>query len=523
MAAIVPRGSYRFGLPTGTGRLRASTAPWRSSRRRSVAGGADRRLRCPRMPRASRPMRGGARAPRRPPHAPQDGACARLHPARLALVARHAAPVRVRRRAARARSRRGARAARPGCCRPAPPRPQVVALHGRRSGSQLPVAQSRVTAIGYHAAADGALALDPVGTRRTRASSRRVVRSLFGGGGSGSLRWYQLDGGTGPATAALDVGAPPGTDVYSPVDGTVVGDHAVRARRQALRRADRHPADGQPVARRLGHAPAARPGARRSARTVAAADLEARHGRRLRPRRAPGARALHERRGQPRRRSRSTPRRRSVTSRLRILFVADVFGAAGPACGRGAAARRCARSSASDFCIVNGENVADGAGITPKLAERLLAAGADVITLGNHVWRRREIAPYLERHRARAPAGEPVASARPGAGSPSSRRGRDAGRGDQPARRALPRHAGRARSRSSTRSSRRRARAAPVVVVDFHAEATSEKVALARWLDGRVTAVIGTHTHVQTSDARVLAGRHRGDHRRRHDRARTTR
>jgi 2',3'-cyclic-nucleotide 2'-phosphodiesterase len=157
------------------------------------------------------------------------------------------------------------------------------------------------------------------------------------------------------------------------------------------------------------------------------------------------------------------------------------------------------------FCIVNAENAADGRGLTPRLADRLLAAGADVLTLGNHTWARRELAPYL--------AG--------------------AERVIRPAN--LSRHApGRALAVATARDGMpvavinllgllfldvaqgpfeivddlvdEAARRAQVIVVDFHAEATSEKVALARWLDGRVTAVIGTHTHVQTNDARVQPG-----------------
>jgi hypothetical protein len=154
----------------------------------------------------------------------------------------------------------------------------------------------------------------------------------------------------------------------------------------------------------------------------------------------------------------------------------------------------------ADFCIVNGENAADGRGITPKLADKLLAAGADVVTLGNHTWARPDIVPYLQTaERVLRPAN--LGSKTPGRG--------------------LVVHDGVAvinllgslflappvgffevvddlveQARAQT----------PVVVVDFHAEATSEKVALARWLDGRVTAVIGTHTHVQTNDARVLPG-----------------
>ncbi len=157
------------------------------------------------------------------------------------------------------------------------------------------------------------------------------------------------------------------------------------------------------------------------------------------------------------------------------------------------------------FCIVNGENAAGGRGLTPKLADRLLAAGADVITLGNHVWARDDLRPYL------AGSERVIRPANLAAGSP--------GRGltVAPAADGTPvavlnllgwlfldvpvspfevvdALVEEARLRT------------PVVVVDFHAEATSEKIALARWLDGRVTAVIGTHTHVQTSDARVQPG-----------------
>jgi hypothetical protein len=102
-----------------------------------------------------------------------------------------------------------------------PPRPQVIALQSTLR-LQLPVAQSRVSAIGYHASGDGALELDPVGRQVNQGIVSRVARSIFGGGGTG-VRYYALGGSGGPATASLDVGAPPGTDVYSPVDGIIVG------------------------------------------------------------------------------------------------------------------------------------------------------------------------------------------------------------------------------------------------------------------------------------------------------------
>ena len=102
-----------------------------------------------------------------------------------------------------------------------PPSPEVVALEGSLR-IQLPVSQSRLTALGYHASGDGALALQALGSQANPGALTRLAHSIFGGGGGG-LRWYQLSGGQGSGTAALDVGAAPGTDVYSPVDGTVLG------------------------------------------------------------------------------------------------------------------------------------------------------------------------------------------------------------------------------------------------------------------------------------------------------------
>jgi hypothetical protein len=102
-----------------------------------------------------------------------------------------------------------------------PPVMQVIARLGDLA-IQAPINQSRVTAIGYFAGGEGALALDPVGTQANEGLLKRFVHKIVGGG-SGSPRWYQLPGGQGVATSALDVGAAPGTDVYSPVDGTIVG------------------------------------------------------------------------------------------------------------------------------------------------------------------------------------------------------------------------------------------------------------------------------------------------------------
>ena len=149
--------------------------------------------------------------------------------------------------------------------------------------------------------------------------------------------------------------------------------------------------------------------------------------------------------------------------------------------------------------------MADGAGITGKLADKLLAAGADVVTLGNHVWRRDGIGEYLARSdRVIRPAN--LSASAPGRGitvAPAAD-GTPVAVINLLGSLFLTTPVGPFEVVDELVSeARRRAR---VVVVDFHAEATSEKIALARMLDGRVTAVIGTHTHVQTNDARVQPG-----------------
>ena len=155
------------------------------------------------------------------------------------------------------------------------------------------------------------------------------------------------------------------------------------------------------------------------------------------------------------------------------------------------------------FCVVNGENAADGVGLTAKLADKILNAGADVITLGNHVWRQKDLIPVLKSN--------------PRVIRPENLGGPGRGLTVQPANDGTPVaviNLQGALFLSPPRSPflivdemvQEARREANVVIVDFHAEATSEKVALARMLDGRVTAVIGTHTHVQTNDARVQPG-----------------
>jgi metallophosphoesterase (TIGR00282 family) len=160
---------------------------------------------------------------------------------------------------------------------------------------------------------------------------------------------------------------------------------------------------------------------------------------------------------------------------------------------------------AADLAIVNGENAADGAGITPKLADRLLAAGADVVTLGNHTYRRDGIGPYLaQSERVIRPANAGAQTPGHGLAVVEARNGVGVAVINLLGSLFLDTPVSPWEVVDGLVEEARAA--APVVVLDFHAEATSEKVALATWLDGRVTAVIGTHTHVQTNDARVLPG-----------------
>jgi hypothetical protein len=102
-----------------------------------------------------------------------------------------------------------------------PPRPLVIAVHDSLR-LQLPINERNVTAIGYHGAGANALPLEPLGRQANEGFISRAFHRIFGGGGGG-IAYYRLEGGEGPSTGGLDVGAAPGIDVYSPVDGTIVG------------------------------------------------------------------------------------------------------------------------------------------------------------------------------------------------------------------------------------------------------------------------------------------------------------
>jgi metallophosphoesterase (TIGR00282 family) len=189
--------------------------------------------------------------------------------------------------------------------------------------------------------------------------------------------------------------------------------------------------------------------------------------------------------------------------RVRLLFIGDVVGSPGRGVVEGLLPGLI-ESEKPDFVVVNGENAAGGVGITPKIARALFDAGADAITLGNHAFRHRDVYEMLDSEpRMLRPANYPMAA--PGHGHTVLEKGG--------LRLAVVNLSGTV-FLEAARSPFAEIDAvlaelrgkADHVLVDMHAEATSEKVAMGWHLDGRVTACVGTHTHVATADARVLPG-----------------
>ena len=188
---------------------------------------------------------------------------------------------------------------------------------------------------------------------------------------------------------------------------------------------------------------------------------------------------------------------------MKILFIGDIFGAP----GRRIVAdhvQDIVKANQIDLAIANAENAAGGFGITPSIAEDLFALGLDVLTSGNHIWDKRELYDYLNRQpRLLRPANYPEG---PGSGlvTVKARNGVEC---------AVMNLQGRTYMASTDCPFRKADSllsqidpAVKVKFVDFHAEVTSEKMAMGWYLDGRVSAMVGTHTHVPTADTRILAG-----------------
>jgi metallophosphoesterase (TIGR00282 family) len=195
----------------------------------------------------------------------------------------------------------------------------------------------------------------------------------------------------------------------------------------------------------------------------------------------------------------------SAMSVIRILFLGDIVGEP----GRKAVIEQLPilkQKEALDFIIVNGENAAGGKGITPRIAIDLLRAGAAVITTGDHVWDQPEIIDYFPTEpRLLRPLNYPEGT--PGGGSvvletPKGRVGVIQAQGRSFIQPPLenPYIA------AENEAARLRADGVTAIVMDMHAETTSEKIAMGRLLDGKVSAVFGTHTHVQTADDTIFPG-----------------
>ena len=188
---------------------------------------------------------------------------------------------------------------------------------------------------------------------------------------------------------------------------------------------------------------------------------------------------------------------------MKVLFLGDIVGKPGRAAVRHFVPVLRERHGL-DLCVGNSENSAGGAGITPESADDLLEAGLDLLTGGNHTWSKREILPYLDRDGSRQlrPANYPDGAPGRGHAVLTSPGGRKLGVVNLEGRvfmkpldcpfRAAERLVAELRQQT------------PCILVDMHCEATSEKNAMGHFLDGRVSAVLGTHTHVQTADERVL-------------------
>jgi len=185
-----------------------------------------------------------------------------------------------------------------------------------------------------------------------------------------------------------------------------------------------------------------------------------------------------------------------MPNEIKVLFLGDVIGKPGRK-----AVEKFIRGCNVDFVIINGENLAGGIGITPLVAQEMLSCGVDLITTGNHVWKKKEMIPFLMgERRVIRPLNYPEGT--PGFGHSITNKNNK--------KLCVVNLEGRVFMtpldcpfRAMDNLLKELDKKIPIIV-DFHAEATSEKIALGWYLNGKVAAVVGTHTHVQTADERVL-------------------
>jgi metallophosphoesterase (TIGR00282 family) len=190
---------------------------------------------------------------------------------------------------------------------------------------------------------------------------------------------------------------------------------------------------------------------------------------------------------------------------MKVLFCGDVVGKPGMRALRELLPKLIGRHSL-DLVVANGENTANGAGVTPETAEELLRSEVNLITSGNHIWNKREIQPYLDQHpdKLLRPANYPKGAPGKGAAIIRTPDGRKLG---------VVNLEGRVHMkdlddpfRVGMEEVEKLLKETPCILVDMHCEATSEKNAMGAYLDGKVSAVVGSHTHVQTADERILPG-----------------
>jgi 2',3'-cyclic-nucleotide 2'-phosphodiesterase len=187
---------------------------------------------------------------------------------------------------------------------------------------------------------------------------------------------------------------------------------------------------------------------------------------------------------------------------MRVLFVGDVFGKAGRLVVQDLL-HGLIHDRQIDYCIANVENAAGGFGVTPEIADEMLRSEIDLLTTGNHIWDKRAIVPYLaEQPRLLRPQNYPSSAPGTGVYIGNTSAGVRIGVVNLQGRVFMPTLDCPFAAGDSAVSYIRKQ--TPIVLVDFHGEASSEKQAFAWYMDGRVSAVVGTHTHVQTADERIL-------------------
>ena len=185
-----------------------------------------------------------------------------------------------------------------------------------------------------------------------------------------------------------------------------------------------------------------------------------------------------------------------MQNEIRVLFLGDVIGKPGRR-----AVEQFVKNTSADFKIINGENLAGGIGITPKVASEMFSAGIDLITTGNHVWKKRDMIPYLmEENKVIRPLNYPEGT--PGFGYALIKKNDNCLYVVSLEGRVFMTHI-ECPFRFMMNFTSQIGNDTPIIV-DFHAEATSEKIALGWFLDGKVSAVLGTHTHVQTADEKIM-------------------